>query len=391
MKVINQIKIFISCPGDIKAELDSIRLIVEEINKTSGRQNSYLIETLNWNIDTYTQIGEDPQDVINSQLESEYDILVGLMWLRFGTPTKRDKSGTVEEINRAIKAGSKELLLYFNTAPPENINSLDLEQLSNIRNFKRELSHKGVLYKEYNSIEGFESLFRINLINLISDKVLAKSEVKDRELNHSSQSDKYSSIMDVLNKVEQRTEGAEYELDVFEVIEQLLSSLESITTSLDTMTSTLDEFTLRMQSRTSELEKINSIKDNRLRLNKTQIIVNLFANELDGFHNRISQELPRFSENFLAIGPLYSKVVQYGTTYEIPENEIVKTSLKNFRDSIEGATINSAGMLEQITKWPPMTGRFNKSKRATELVLKTLTSEMLQGLKLVDEAIDGNH
>lgn len=390
MKVINQIKIFISCPGDIKAELDSIRLIVEEVNKTSGRQNSYFIETLNWTTDTYTQVGEDPQDVINSQLESEYDILVGLMWLRFGTPTKRDKSGTVEEINRAIKAGNKELLLYFKTTPPENINSLDLEQLTNIREFKKELSQNGVLYKEYNSIEAFESLFRINLTNLISDRLLAKSEIKDKQRFHTDHSSKYSAITDVLYKVEQRIEGTDYELDVFEIIEQLLSSLELINMSLDTMTSTLNEFTHKMQSRTTELERLNSIKDNRLRFNKTQIVVNLFATEMDDFHSRINQELPRFSENFLAIGPLYSSIVQYGTVNDIPENETAKNALLNFRDSIEGATINSAEMLEQITKWPPMTGRFNKSRRATELVLKNLTSEMLQGLKLVDEAIGTN-
>lgn len=390
MKVINQIKIFISCPGDIKAELDSIRLIVEEVNKTSGRQNSYFIETLNWTTDTYTQVGEDPQDVINSQLESEYDILVGLMWLCFGTPTKRDKSGTVEEINRAIKAGNKELLLYFKTTPPENINSLDLEQLTNIREFKKELSQNGVLYKEYNSIEAFESLFRINLTNLISDRLLAKSEIKDKQRFHTAHYSKYSAITDVLYKVEQRIEGTDYELDVFEIIEQLLSSLESINMSLDTMTSTLNEFTHKMQSRTTELERLNSIKDNRLRFNKTQIVVNLFATEMDDFHSRINQELPRFSENFLAIGPLYSSIVQYGTVNDIPENETAKNALLSFRDSIEGATINSAKMLEQFTKWPPMSGRFNKSRRATELVLKNLTSEMLQGLKLVDEAIGTN-
>ena len=69
MKQIQQIKLFISCPGDIKDELDSIRLIIEEINKTSGRQNGYMIECLNWNVDTYSQIGDDPQEVINNQLD----------------------------------------------------------------------------------------------------------------------------------------------------------------------------------------------------------------------------------------------------------------------------------------------------------------------------------
>lgn len=98
METINKIKLFISCPGDITNEIDSIKMIVKNINKTSGQQNHFLIETVHWDEDTYTEIGNDGQEIINRQID--YDILVGLMWLRIGTPTKRDKSGTIEEINR---------------------------------------------------------------------------------------------------------------------------------------------------------------------------------------------------------------------------------------------------------------------------------------------------
>lgn len=43
-----QIKLFVSCPGDIIDELDSIRLVIDDINKTIGEQNSYDLKLLNW-------------------------------------------------------------------------------------------------------------------------------------------------------------------------------------------------------------------------------------------------------------------------------------------------------------------------------------------------------
>lgn len=386
MKQIQQIKLFISCPGDIKDELDSIRLITEEINKTSGRQNSYVIECLNWIVDTYTQIGEDSQDVINKQLDSEYDILVGILWQRIGTATKRDKSGTIEEINRALANSKKEALIYFKTTPPENLNLIDVEQLGKVNLFKAELFERGVLYKEFNSVNSFESLFRINIINLISDKLLINSKTSIVFAND-PKTDKYASISEVINQVEQKSQNVDDELDIFELSEQIMSSLGIITSSLGSMTNSVDELTIKIRNRTNEIEKFNKLKDDRLRLNKTQIIVNLFAAELDEFNLRINQELPDFSENFLLIAPMYSRIMLFATNNFIEEGAIVKQSLLDFRDSVEGATINGAGMLQEIIKWPPMTTRFNKSKRQTEEILKNLIKEMLEGLKLLDEAI----
>lgn len=129
MNEVKKIKIFISCPGDIVSELDSIELVVNDLNKTIGRHQSYMLEMLNWKTDTYSQIGVDPQDVINNQMDDRYDILVGIMWLRLGTPTKRDKSGTVEEINRALRSKEKEQLIYFKTEPPLDLTKINPEEL----------------------------------------------------------------------------------------------------------------------------------------------------------------------------------------------------------------------------------------------------------------------
>jgi hypothetical protein len=59
-----------------------------------------------------------------------------------------------------------------------------------------------------------------------------------------------------------------------------------------------------------------------------------------------------------------------------------------FRDAIEFAMQSSAGVLEKILEWPPATPKFNKAKRETEVALKNITKELLDGLKLINESLE---
>ena len=386
MKEIKQIKIFISCPGDIVDELSSIRLVIEEINKTAGKQNLYSLELLNWKTDTYTQIGDDAQDVINKQIEPEYDILVGLMWQKVGTPTKRDKSGTIEEINRAIASKEKEFLIYFKTTPPENLNLINLDHLSVINQYKKELSDEGVLYKEFNSPATFESLFRINLTNLIIDKLLApKGSINISEV--STKPNKYVAITNLISEVETKNEDV-IDIDIFVLVEETMSYLNSVTSSLSSMTVASTDFTANLQIRTNELNRFNKIKDDKLRINKVKTIVNLLAKELDEYNNRIQNELPTFSENFISVGNTYSKVMLVASIYDNEDTSGLRQSAMEFRDSVNKAMEACANLIREIMKWPPVTSKFNKSKRETEITLKNLIKEMLDGLSLLDEAIN---
>ncbi len=388
MQQIQLIKLFISCPSDVKQEVDSIRIIVDEINKTFGRQNSYSLEFLNWSEDTYTQVGEDAQDVINQQLDPHYDILVGLMWQKIGSPTKRDKSGTIEEINRAIANPSKELLIYFKTTPPESLNDLDLVQLGQVQSFKKDLSEKGVLYKEFNSVANFESLFRINITNLISDKLLNAS-VKDLPTASVLKVDKYEGISAIIREVEQKETDDSLDLDVFELVESILSSFASVTNSLSSMTLTLHDIAEKMNSKTNELNRISNIKDDRLRTQKSQIVVNILASELLDFNRRMESEKQVLTEHYLEIGPRYLQIMQYEQAYQIQSEVDLRQSLLDYRNSVEETTRQSASFLEEILKWPPATSKFNKSKRETELILKDITKIFLDGLVLLDEALEG--
>ena len=103
--------------------------------------------------------GLEAQEVIDENI-GDYDLFIGILWKRFGTPTKTHESGTQQEFENALKNG-KEVMFYFSKLPvaPDEI---DPKQLEKILNFKNDIAEEG-LYFEYSSLDEFEELIENNL------------------------------------------------------------------------------------------------------------------------------------------------------------------------------------------------------------------------------------
>ena len=52
----------------------------------------------------YPGFGTDPQGVVNEEIGDDYEIFIGPLWSRFGTPTPRAFSGTQEEFERVYES-----------------------------------------------------------------------------------------------------------------------------------------------------------------------------------------------------------------------------------------------------------------------------------------------
>jgi hypothetical protein len=390
VKEIKQINLFISCPGDIVEELNSIEVIVKEINKTFGKFSNFVIQIVHWNEDTYTDMGEDGQEIINNQID--YDILIGILWMKLGTPTKRDKSGTVEEINRAINNPDKQQLIYFKTAPPSNLNSINTSELNDIILFKKELSEK-LLYKEFDSIEKFETLFRLNLSSLIKDKFIdeQKSIQKTTEVILPKKEVKYQNIVSLIDDIENSTKGDFEEIDIFEINENGYKCFDNITVNLTALTGYLNKLTTNLNRGTEDINLANNIKDTRLKLTKAKKVVNRLSKELDQFNDEINSELPSFSENLKEVGKIISDLFLSLKSYRGRDVYNIESNTLDFRDSMENAMISTAEMLKEIMNWPPINVKFNTSKRNTEVTLKDLTKEIMFGLTLIDEVLENEN
>jgi hypothetical protein len=168
MRPVQQISIFLASPGDVEAERQFAREVVEEIDRTIAKSRDLTLHVTGWDTHTYPSYGADGQAIINSQIGTmeEYDLFVGIMWNRFGTPTPRAESGTEEEFRRAVRAldenGQPHIMLYF-SQQAANLNSQQaIEQKSKVLEFRQQVHARG-LARDYSDPAGFEKLFRQNL------------------------------------------------------------------------------------------------------------------------------------------------------------------------------------------------------------------------------------
>lgn len=180
-KITKQFKVFVASPGDVSVERNIIPKVVAEINLILSAivpEKGILLDLIRWETHTHPGLGVDAQDVVNQQLP-EYDIFIGIMWKRFGTPTSRAGSGTEEEYLNAYerwKSNNKfPVLFYFsqkNIGIPNS--SAELEQLQKVIKFKENLSNKGLIW-EYTNPEEFGDILRPHLVmtlsKLVNDKI----------------------------------------------------------------------------------------------------------------------------------------------------------------------------------------------------------------------------
>jgi len=164
-------KCFIASPGDTSLERDICDEVFKELNETLGQQLEFRIESKRWEKDARPSFAEDGQAVINEQLLDNYQLFIGIMWNKFGSPTKRAQSGTEEEFNLAYSRYKDnhdvEIMLYFNEAP-QSASELDLDQVGNVRSFKTKVAELGSFYSTYNG----EDDFRIKLKRHLNDYLI---------------------------------------------------------------------------------------------------------------------------------------------------------------------------------------------------------------------------
>lgn len=168
-KGVVEITVFLASPGDVKRERAAVRDAVAEINRTTGEHDGFRLDVKGWETHTRpaaTKKGR-AQDAIFGQI-GPYDIFLGIMWTRVGTPTGKAASGTIEEYEHARRQWSRRrkykpsVMFYFRSRVATEIDRLNLEQLKQVQLFKQRVFKDG-LAREYVTIKAFEGMMREHL------------------------------------------------------------------------------------------------------------------------------------------------------------------------------------------------------------------------------------
>jgi SAM-dependent methyltransferase len=145
MKNTTVIKVFIASPGDTLSERDLIQKHIEEWNSTYGDDDRNIqLQIVRWEKDLAIRSNISPQNAINEDLLQDCDILTGIFWTKFGSPTENSESGTLEEIEYFLK-NNKPVLMYFLDKP---IKSSEVTKIADgvrkIEEFKKTYQEKNI-------------------------------------------------------------------------------------------------------------------------------------------------------------------------------------------------------------------------------------------------------
>jgi HEAT repeat protein len=166
------IRVVIASPNDVAAERDALPAVFDELNQGIAAERGLLLVLQRYETDAHPGLHEEgPQGLIDPILNIEdCDILIGIFWKRFGTPTRDAQSGTEHEISLALNAwqrnGRPQVMLYFNREEyyPKSLEEID--QSRRVMEFEQGLP-KQALQGSYKGLTQFKDVVRVHLSNLI--------------------------------------------------------------------------------------------------------------------------------------------------------------------------------------------------------------------------------
>lgn len=195
-----KIRIFVASPGDVHEEREHLKAVVDELNTTIAPFKRLSLELVKWESHATPSMGR-PQGVINTQL-GQYDIFVGIMWKRFGTPTGKAESGTEEEFQLAYKqwenTKSIRILFYFCQDPfmPRKVD--EIAQLQKVLEFREFLGGIGLTW-EYSDSNEFPNVVRPHLARILLDTSVCEEGAKPPKSTSESDNTKKVTVTDSIS------------------------------------------------------------------------------------------------------------------------------------------------------------------------------------------------
>ncbi|MEX0720299.1 MAG: DUF4062 domain-containing protein [Balneolaceae bacterium] len=282
------IQIFLSSPDDVMKERKVVLDVANEINTEYGEFKNFEIKVLHWEKDASPGISNNGvQDYIQEQIGYNYDIYLGILWRRFGSPTDQYKSGTEQEFHEAydrfLKGGDVDIIFLFKKNMGEiDIDNIDVNQLQMVQNFKKELHEKEILTSKFSDQKELHQ----NLKRILTKKSLALLD---------------ASNVQVLEGEEKPQDREEFlDLGLLDYIETFQEQLELANQTMQGIAEKTEWIAGRFNYHTKKLNKfsIENQRDIQKHLPALKILTKKVAKDMDKYANDIKPASVKFEEYF---------------------------------------------------------------------------------------------
>ena len=370
------LSIFVSSPSDVDEERNRLEDVIRELNVTWSGDLGIRLELIRWETHAFPSFGEDPQAVINEQIPQDFDLFIGLMWYKFGTPTGRAGSGTVEEFQRAkerydANPDALQLMIYFKDAPaPVPPTQLDHKQLTSVSKFRSSLGKVGGLYWSFQTIDEFEGLVRLHLSRHVQAWRRSQADIPQPS---SASIEEKATTEDSSDQDEDDEIGY---LDLLEHFEDECSTLEKITERIGSAIAEIGE---KMRARDTEISEFAAGPDAKNR-KAAKRLVGKAAADMDQYVDRMELELPLFNQHLNSGMNALTRVAALSIEFNIEDEDLehVKDdvrSVRKLRETMSTVEGQITGFREAVASMPRMTTALNRSKRAMVNVIQRLIDE----------------
>jgi hypothetical protein len=378
----NILSVFVASPSDVNAERARLEDVISELNVTWSRTLGIRLELVRWETHAVPGFGVDGQDVVNRSIPADFDVFIGIMWHRFGTPTKRAESGTHEEF-LAAKArwdtdhSSVQLLMYFKDAPlaPSQV---DAQQLAKVNSFRSTLGSQGGLYWTFESVDDFASLVKLHLTRLVQNY-------------HGSLSPPSSSPpADGGGGAPLRSPSQEEdEIGLLELSERFEDALETINETAARIIRAVESIGKKADDHTKRIR--DSAALGPISRPAAKRMIAKFASDLSEFASKLDRDNPRLREAMQdALGALSQSITMW------PELIHDHSDLEQLSESItgigrlRGVILTSKEKIESfltsVTGLPRLTSELNRSKRKASVSLQALIDLFESQARVLEEA-----
>ncbi len=142
--------VLVSSPSDADRERRALQEVAENINRTDGRAGGFRLELFLWEKDAPRRLGPAPQEGIDEAIPATYEVYIGIMKSRFGTPTGAYGSGTEKEFRDAYQryrsTGAPEVIFFFDDEVTAGRDRESIAQWSQLCEFREELQKLGLVH-----------------------------------------------------------------------------------------------------------------------------------------------------------------------------------------------------------------------------------------------------